>query len=498
MILLSADPRAQLGIQSAAPRSPGSQGSLLPLSGRPPETGTVTLTSPAASGLDGASPSLQVQGTFSGSIGGPNQLLPAMLSLRDAVQRGLEFNLGLISVRNAERQSRGQRMVSRSALLPSVTADLTSTVQQLNLAAMGFRFSAIEGFSIPSVVGPFSYMDLRARVSQTVFDLTTLNNYRASTESARASALSAEDTRDLVVLAVGGAYLQALAARARVDSARAQLETANVLYQQNMERRAVGLVAQVDVDRSQVQALTQQQRVTSLQNDFAKQKIKLTRMIGLPPRQEYELSDRVGFTEAPNLTLEQSLAQARQSRADLEAAAAQVRAAERALAAVRAERMPSVAVNADYGTIGATLTELRPSYSVVGVVRVPIWQGGRVEGHIDQAETTLAQRRAELEDLTGDVESELRQIYLDLEAADSQVKVAEQSLKVSREVLALTRQRFEAGITDNVEVVQAQESVAAAELDYINSVSSHNLSKLNLARAIGQAAERLSDFVTTP
>jgi outer membrane protein TolC len=442
---------------------------------------------------------VQVQGTFGGSVPGPNQAVPPMLSLRDAVQRGLEYNLGLVTVRHAERQARGQRQVSRSALLPSLTADLTGTVQKLNLEAMGFRFpgGGIEGFSIPSVVGPFSYVDFRARLSQTVFDLTTLNNYRASTETARASALSAEDTRDLVVLAVGGAYLQALASRARVDSARAQLETANVLYQQNVQRRGVGLVAQVDVDRSQVQALTQQQRLTSLQNEFAKQKINLTRMIGLPPRQEYELADRVGFAEAPSLTLEQALEQARQGRSDLEAAGAQVRAAERALAAVRAERLPSVSVNADYGGIGTTPFEARPSYSLIGVVRVPIWQSGRVEGHIDQAEATLAQRQAELEDLTGDVESELRQIYLDLEAAESQVKVAEQNLKVSRDVLTLTRQRFEAGITDNVEVVQAQESVASAELDYINSVFSHNVAKLNLARAIGQAAERLSDFVVT-
>jgi outer membrane protein TolC len=220
-------------------------------------------------------------------------------------------------------------------------------------------------------------------------------------------------------------------------------------------------------------------------------------MIGLPPRQEYELADRVGFSEPPNLTLEQALAQARQGRSDLEAAAAQVRAAERALAAVRAERVPSVAVNADYGGIGTTPFEARPSYSLIGVVRIPIWQSGRVEGHIDQAEATLAQRRAELEDLTGDVESELRQIYLDLEATSSQVKVSEQSLKVSRDVLALTRQRFEAGITDNVEVVQAQESVASAELDYINSVFSHNVAKLNLARAIGQSAERFFEFVIT-
>jgi outer membrane protein TolC len=482
---------------------PAPQAAPLPLSGRPPDAGAVTVVRADSAGAGPSEPAaanIQVRGPLSGSISaGSGQPALKMLSLSEAIQRGLEYNLGLVSINQFARQARGQRTISRSALLPNITADLAATLQKLNLEAMGFRFGgSIDGFSLPSVVGPFSYVDFRARVSYNAFDLTSWHNYHASNETARASQLSAEDTRDLVALAVGGAYLQVLAAGARVDSARAQLETANALYRQNVERRAVGLVAQVDTDRSQVQALTQQQRVIALQNDLAKQKINLTRMIGVPPSAQYDLTDRVRFAAAPDLTLDAALALAREGRADLKAAAAQVAAAERALAAARAERMPSLGLNLDVGSIGATPWEARATYSVVGVVRVPIWQGGREAGRIDQAEAALAQRRAELDDLGSAVESEIRQTYLDLEAAASQVDVAQQNLKVTRDVLDLTRQRFAAGITDNVEVVQAQESVAAAEFDYINSVFTHTVSKLNLARGIGQAGERLSDFLTTP
>ena len=257
-------------------------------------------------------------------------------------------------------------------------------------------------------------------------------------------------------------------------------------------------MAQVDVGRSQVQALTQQQRLISLQNDFAKQKINLARMVGLPPTDQYEIGDDIPFAAAPPLPLDDALRQAQESRADLKAAAAQVRAAERALAAAHAERLPTVTVNADYGAIGGTLPDARGTFSIVGKVRVPIWQGGRTEGQIQQAEAAVLQRRAELDDLGSQIEGDIRKAYLDLEAAAGQVDVARRNQQVALETLDLTRQRFDAGISDNVEVVQAQEAAASAALDYINSVFAHNLAKLSLARAIGLAAERLPDFLKLP
>lgn len=153
-------------------------------------------------------------------------------------------------------------------------------------------------------------------------------------------------------------------------------------------------------------------------------------------------------------------------------------------------------MNADYGVIGTNPAQSHGTFSATGTLRFPIWEGGRTEGDIEQANATLTQRRAELEDLKLEVESEIRKIYFDLEAATSQVEVAQKNVQVAKETLDLTRQRVEAGVADSVELVQSQESLAGAELDYINSVFAHNLAKLSLARATGRAAEDLPAFLS--
>src|SRR6185369_13838788 len=211
-----------------------------------------------------------------------------------------------------------------------------------------------------------------------------------------------------------GAYVQVIASKAKVDSARAQLETASTLLRQTSEQRNVGLVAQVDVNRAQVQALTQQQRLLSLQNDLAKQKINLARLTGLPPTELYDIPDTVPYSPPPPITVETAIQQAFEHRSDLKAAEAQVRAAERALSAARAERLPSLSVSADYGVIGTNPAQAHGTFLVSGSLRFPIWQGGRIEGDIVQAGAALAQRQAELEDLRAQVEADVRKAYLDL------------------------------------------------------------------------------------
>ena len=492
---------ANSSAQAAPSQSQGAQATQLPLSGRAAQSGSVTATQSStpgvASTVNALSPTVQVQGAYLGSTSGiSNMPFSGKLSLRDAIRRGLEYNLGAVGLAQAVRQAHGQTRVARSVLLPNLTGDLAETVQQTSLAAEGLK--KIPGFNLPTVLGPYNYIDLRARLTQTVVDLTAWKNYKSANESFHADQLSAQDSRDLVVLAVGGAYLSVIADKARVQSALAQLDTANALYQQASQQRAVGVVAQVDVDRSQVQALTQQQRVTSLQNDLAKQKINLARMTGLPPNDQYDLSDDILFSAAPPITLEEAFRQAFEQRPDLKAAAAQVRAADLARSGARSERLPSLAVNADYGVIGTNPSQSHGTFSVTGTLRFPIWEGGRTGGDIEQADATLTQRRAELEDLKLQVEGDIRKVYLDLEAATSEVEVAQRNAQVAKETLDLTRQRVEAGVADSVELVQSQEALAGAELDYINSVFAHNVAKLSLARSMGRAAENLPKFLSTP
>jgi outer membrane protein TolC len=302
----------------------------------------------------------------------------------------------------------------------------------------------------------------------------------------------------LIVLAVGGTYLQTVAAKARVASEDAQLQSANAVFDQSKQQLEQGLIAKVDADRNEVQALTHQQRLLSLKNDLAKQKINLARMIGLPANDQYDLSDEVPFAPAAQLTMEEALAQAFRQRADLKAAEAQVRAAERAHAAARAERYPSLGVTADYGGIGVNPNQIETTYTAQAGLKIPIWQGGKAEGDIQQSDAAMAQRRAEYEDLKGQIESDVRSAYLDLQAAASQVEVAQRNVQVNKEALELTRQKVEVGVIDNVAYVQAQEEVTNAEFDFINGVFAFNVAKLSLARAMGRAADALPEIFKAP
>jgi outer membrane protein TolC len=493
---------AQAGAAPVAPQ--GAQANQLPLSGRTGQTGSVRITElpipGATSSVNTINPAVQVQGPYTGSVQPKaNVLASGKLSLREAIQRGLEYNLGAISQSQAVIQARGQSRSVLGTLLPNVNAYTSENVQQINLRALGLGSGSIfPGISVPSVVGPFNFFDLRGTLTQSVFDRTALYNYRSSKETVRANQFWAQDARDLIVLAVGGAYLQVIAAQAKVESSRAQLETAEALYQQVLQQRRAGVVAQTDLNRSQIQALTEKQRLVSLENDLSKQKINLARMTGLPVDAQFDISDNVPFSSEPPLDLQTALKLALEQRADLRAAEAQVRAAERTLSAARAERVPSASVRGDYGVLGINPAQSHGTFAVTGRVDIPIWRGGRTEGDIQQAEAVLGQREAEREDIVRQIESDVRNAYLDLESARSQVEIAMTNTKVSEENLVLTRQRYDAGVSDNVAVIQSQESIATAHADYINSVFAHNLAKLALLRATGNAPERLSQFLKVP
>ncbi len=474
----------------------------LPLSGRSGNSGSVTAIEAPIAGTTNSvttiNPSVQVQGPYTGSSSSTAKLpFTGKLSLRDAIQRGLNFNLGATNLNRTVLQAQGQSEIARSALLPNVSGYLAESLQQANLAAEGLRIHIpIPGFNFPTIVGPYNNIDLRGSVSQSVLDLTAWNNFRASSESVHAAQLSARDAPDAVVLAVCGVYLQIIATKERVASAQAQLDTATALFQQTQQKRAVGVAPQIDVDRSEVEQLTQQQRVISLETELAKQKIALARITGLPPNDAYDLTDEVPFAAAPALTLDDAIHQALDRRSDIKAAEAQVRAAQRALSAAHDERLPSLSINGNYGALGTNPAQASATFSAAATLSIPIWQGGRTEGDIKSAQATLAQRQSELEDLKGQVESDVRNAYLDMQAATSQVKLAQRNLQVNKETLDLTRQRFDAGVTENVEVVQAQESLTTADLDSINSVFAHNLAKLSLARATALAADNLQQFLS--
>jgi len=452
-----------------------------------------TLSSPPVTSSSPSSviSSGSAQNPFFGSVAQKGVPGVYPISLRDAIDRGLKFNLGLLLAGEGERQARGARLNTLSTLLPNVVARTSETVEQLNLATVGIP--PIPG--IPQIVGPFSIFDVRGFLSQKVLDLEALYNLRARSDALQAAKYTYSDARDLVVLVVGGTYMQAVAGASRIEAARAQFQTAEAIYRQTVDMKRAGVSAGIDVLRSQVEMQAQQQHLLAVQNDFEKQKLALLRAIGLPTGQAIALSDKIPFAPAPPLNLEDALARAYRARSDYHSAATLLHSAEMAKKAAAGEGLPSLQLMADYGLIGNHPTSSHGTFTTVAALNIPVFQGGKVRADVLQADALVQQRRSQLEDLRGRVEFEVRSAFLDLKSAADQVGVAQSSVDLATQQVTQARDRFVAGVADTIEVVQAQEALATANENYISSVFTHNLAKLSLARALGVAEEASKDFL---
>lgn len=426
------------------------------------------------------------QNPFLGGVpSGPPTAGVLKLSLLDAIQRGLRYNLGLLVSSDRTEAARGARWKALSEMLPNLSTRISESAQQVSLAAFGFKPGTIPG--LPSVIGPFGLFDARAFLTTLVLDFHALERVRQESHNLEAATWNYRDARELVVLVAGGSYLQVLAAAARRDAVQAQFTTAKTLYEQAVDMKRAGMSPAIDVLRAQVEMQSQQQRLVAVSNDLEKQKLQLARVIGLPVAQQFELTDSVPFQPAPEIAFEQALETAYKNRADYQAALSLEHAAEAGKRAAEAERLPSLGINGDYGDIGITPGNSHGTFTAAAGLRIPIFQGGKVRGDVLQADALARQRSSELEDLHSRIEFEVRTAFLDLKAAADLVEVAQSTMGLAREQLQQAQDRFAAGVANNIDVVQAQESLASANDNYISSLNSFNLAKLSLARALGVA-----------
>ncbi len=413
------------------------------------------------------------------------------LTLQQALAMGLKANLGAVEQSAGVLQAQGARTIARSGLLPNLNTGISEVFERENLRTLGVSIPII-----PESV-QFNYFDARAvRLQQAVLDVARLESLHTATETLKASLISARNTRDLIVLAVAGSYLQLQSTNARVKAAEGQVATTQAIFKQAADRFAAGLAARVDADRAQVQYQTEKQRLRSLQADRDSQKLKLARLIGLPLGQAFQATDEYRFTPLPDVTLDAALARAQGGRADLQAAASSVKAAQNNLKATHAERIPTLNVDATFGAAGTTPSfHSTGVYTVSGTLTIPLYEGGRIRGDIQQANAALKQRQAELSDAHAQVDQDVRQAFIDLNAATDQVGVAQSNVDLSHEALQQSQDRFNAGVTNTVEVVQAEQAVVQADNDLISAVFEHNLAKVSLARAMGNAEQTLPQML---
>jgi outer membrane protein TolC len=256
-----------------------------------------------------------------------------------------------------------------------------------------------------------------------------------------------------------------------------------------------GMVPGIDLLRAQVEAQVEQQRVIAATNQFETQKLQLARIIGLPVGQQFQLVNNIPLTPSAPMTLEQALERAYRDRPDYQSAKATLRAAEQSKRAAGAEALPSLQLSGDYGVLGRRPTESHGTFTASAGLKIPIFQGGRVRGDVMQADALLKRRQSELDDMRGRIEYEIRTAFLDLQSAADQVKVAQSAQQLAQETLVQAQDRFRAGVTNNIEVVQAQQSIALTNENFISSTFIYNVAKLELARSLGIAERAVTDFL---
>ncbi len=421
--------------------------------------------------------------SFQGSVAtGTATAEPLALSLDDAMQRGLKANLGMILSNTQTASARGQRMSELQSLLPEVDFKAQASVAQVDLAAEGLR---IPGF--PTVIGPFGYTDLRASLTWSLVDVPSLRDYLAARHNFRAAQLSAQDARDMVVLTVGNAYLLVLADEARVQSFESQVATAKVSLNQAVANHDAGTAPLLDELRAKVDYQSLEQQLIVAQNGLEKDKIALARVIGLPLEQKFTLADTAPYAAFDQIDVDAAIREAKANRKDLAAMVEQAAAAQQQRKAATAERLPKVQFAGDYGDIGVNPSHSHGTGDASGTLSAPLFKEYGLRGDAEVAQAQLDTARAQLSDMQAQVNADVRDALLDIASAQKQVEVARSSVDLANEALSEAQQRYANGVSDNLAVSQAEQSVAQANDQYVSSLYRHNIAKLSLARALGAA-----------
>lgn len=442
---------------------------------------TTMLASPAAQ----QQPATQPPGSpLAGSVPAPLEPGVLKLTLGEAVDRALQHNLAVVLGRQGVEAARGGSLQALSGLLPEVGASLLERRQTSNLETFGLTLPGV-----PPLIGPFNVFDARATLSQSVFDVGAIQRNIAGNRNVDAARYSLRDARDLVVVAAADLYFQVIAARARVFAAQAQLETAEALSRQANDLKQSGLVAGIDLLRAQVQVDIERHRLVVARNDEQRQRLAFARAIGLAPGQAFDLVSDIPYKAMEPVAVDAAVKQAYEGRADLKAAESRLKALEAEHNASLGDRLPSVHLAADYGTIGLTAASAFPTYTIMGLVRVPIFNLATQRAHTVQTQAAVARQASLVADLRAQVAYEVELALADLTAADERVKISKEATDLATQQLEQARDRFAAGVGDNIAIVQAQQVLAASTEAYIQSLFAHNVAKAAFARALGHAEE---------
>lgn len=433
---------------------------------------------------------------FSGSVtSGAATIDTLPLTLDEAIQRGLKNNLGLILTQTQASALRGQKLEDLQPLLPKIDANVTEALMQTDLAAEGFR---IPGF--PSVIGPYGYTDFRANLTWTLVNVASLRRYMASRHNFQAAEFTAQDAREMVVLAVGNAYLLAVADEARVESVQAELKVAKAALSDAVDSHKAGTSPKLDELRARVDFQREEQRLIAAENALDKDKLALARTIGMPLEQKFTLADSTAFASLDSLNVdllnpdstsqaqlepEAAIAKARENRADRAALAEQTKAGEDEHKAAVDDRLPTIKVDADFGDIGVNVRHSHGTSDAIGTLSIPVFKEAELHGESVYTSAQLDALKAELSDKNAQIDADVREALLDIKAARKLVETARSNVDLAAEALSEARLAYSSGVSDNLGVTDALAAYAGANAQLVSSQYQYNMARLSLARALG-------------
>jgi len=431
------------------------------------------------------------------------QTAPRRLTLREAISLALKQNLSVRVASTQVEELEGTRERRGASLLPHVTGDALANRENIDLRAMGISFPTIPpimGISfptIPAVVGPFAHYDFRLSASQSLIDRHSYHNWKASERQEEAAKLDYQDARDLVIRQAAGLYLDSQASAAEVEAAESRVTTSETLEKLARDQHAQGLATAVDVVRAQVQLARDQQNLLVARNTYQTSLLVLAHFLGLSPGAPLDLAEPLKFHHVQSTDADQALHSALEARSDYAALFKQRDSLVEQLKASRARYLPTLSVNGDYGAIGRTFGSMAGTGEIQGTLTVTLFDRDRA-GEKTELQSQLKRLNAQIDDLNREIEQELRTALLDLESTENQVTVTEAALHLAERELSLAQDRFRNGVTDNIEVVTAQSSLASAQDDRIMALARHADAVMALVRSLGGTEKIYQTYLAEP
>jgi outer membrane protein TolC len=427
-----------------------------------------------------------------GPLASAQQAAPQRLTLRDAIALALKQNL---SVRVASAQvgeMEGTRERRLASLLPRVNGSALANRENLNIGAMGISFPGV-----PTVVGPFNRYDFRVSASQALIDRQAYHNWKASEKQAEASKLDYQDARDLVIRQAAGLYLDAQAAGAEVEAAESRVPTSQALEKLARDQHDQGLATGLDVVRAQVQLARDQHNLLVARDAYQTSLLVLARFLGRSPGAPLELAEPLKFRHVETPSPDRRLQMALEARPDYRALLLQRESLIEQQKAARARCLPTLSINGDYGAIGRTFGSLAGTGQIQGTLTFTFFDRDR-SGQKKETESRLKRLNEQIDDLGREIDQEQRKAVLDLESTENQVTVTEAALHLAERELALAQDRFRHGVTDNIEVITAQDTLASAQNDHIVALARHADAVMALVRSLGATEKIYQTYLGEP